>query len=146
METSQYLDIFIDESTEHLDTLYEQMLELEKKPEEKAIIEEIFRAAHTLKGMSATMGYTDLANLTHKLENVFDGIRYDKIVVQADMMDDLFTATDYLNEMVSDIANGGDGSRDVELIVNRLDQIEKGVVSSNESPTVVTEKEITDHL
>ncbi len=55
METNQYLGIFIDESTEHLDTLYEQLLELEKNPEEKSIIEEIFRAAHTLKGMSATM-------------------------------------------------------------------------------------------
>lgn len=127
MENTQYLDIFIDESTEHLDTLYEQMLELEKNPEEKSIIEEIFRAAHTLKGMAATMGYDDLANLTHKIENVFDAIRYDKITVKTEMMDDLFHAVDHLNEMVSDIANGGDGSHDVEEIVQRLDQIERGV-------------------
>lgn len=130
MESNQYLDIFIDESTEHLDTLYEQLLELEKQPEEKSIIEEIFRAAHTLKGMSATMGFDDLANLTHKLENVFDGIRYDKIQVQPDMMDDLFQAVDQLNEMVSDIANGGDGKQDITDIMQRLDQIEKGVVVS----------------
>lgn len=128
METSQYLDIFIDESTEHLDTLYQQLLELEKKPQEKAIIEEIFRAAHTLKGMSATMGYDDLASLTHKLENVFDGIRYDKIKVQTEIMDDLFQAVDQLNAMVGDIADGGDGKQDVSRIVSRLDMIEKGIV------------------
>src|SRR5699024_12378508 len=52
-------------------TLYDQLLELEKQPNEKSIIEEIFRVAHTLKGMSATMGFDDLAQLTHKLENVF---------------------------------------------------------------------------
>jgi len=127
MENTQYLDIFIDESTEHLDILYEQMLELEKTPEEKSIIEEIFRAAHTLKGMAATMGFDDLANLTHKLENVFDAIRYDKVIVKTEMMDDLFHAVDHLNEMVSDIANGGDGKRDVTEIVERLDQIERGV-------------------
>ncbi|HZW68213.1 MAG TPA: chemotaxis protein CheA [Pseudogracilibacillus sp.] len=135
METTQYLDIFIDESTEHLDTLYQQMLELEKNPEEKSIIEEIFRAAHTLKGMSATMGYDDLANLTHKLENVFDGIRYDKISVKTEMMDDLFHAVDHLNEMVSDVANGGDGRKDVTTIVDRLEMIEKGID--------LTEKEVS---
>src|SRR5690625_2636022 len=122
MENTQYLDIFIDESTEHLDTLYQQMLELEKNPQEKSIIQEIFRAAHTLKGMSATMGYDDLASLTHKLENVFDGIRYDRITVEADMMDVLFHAVDELNEMVSDIAGGGDGKRDVSSTVDRLDR------------------------
>lgn len=142
MESNQYLDIFIDESTEHLDTLYEQLLELEKQPEEKSIIEEIFRAAHTLKGMSATMGYDDLANLTHKLENVFDGIRYDKIKVQPDMMDDMFKAVDQLNEMVSDIANGGDGKQDISQIMNRLDQIEKGIdVSASEVQETKQEKE-----
>lgn len=126
LETTQYLDIFIDESTEHLDTLYQQLLALEKNPQEKAIIEEIFRAAHTLKGMSATMGFEDLASLTHKLENIFDGIRYDKISVQTEMMDYLFVAVDHLNAMVEDVANGGDGKRDVADIVNQLDKIEKG--------------------
>src|SRR5699024_10190968 len=107
METSQYLDVFIDESTEHMDTLYAQLLELEKQPNEKYIIEEVFRAAHTLKGMSATMGFDDLAQLTHKLENVFDGIQYDKIQVQTEMMDHSFHAVDAFNEMVEDISNGG---------------------------------------
>ncbi|MGP4107004.1 chemotaxis protein CheW [Virgibacillus sp. L01] len=126
MDTTQYLDVFIDESREHLEALYKQILELEKNPEDKTIIDEIFRAAHTLKGMSATMGYTDVANLTHKLENIFDGIRYDKIVVRTDMIDILFDAVDQLNAIVEEIGNGGDGKRDVSQIVTYLDQIEKG--------------------
>ncbi|MBP1949145.1 chemotaxis protein CheA [Virgibacillus litoralis] len=126
MDTTQYLDVFIDESTEHLEELYKQLLELEKNPEDKTIIDEIFRAAHTLKGMSATMGYTNVANLTHKLENIFDGIRYDKIAVQSDMIDILFDAVDQLNAIVEDIGNGGDGKRDVSHIVTYLDKIEKG--------------------
>ena len=132
METSQYLDIFIDESTEHMDTLYEQLLELEKQPGEKSHIEEIFRAAHTLKGMSATMGYDDLAQLTHKLENVFDAIRYDRIQVQTEMMDHMFETVDALNAMVEDIANGGDGKKDVTGIVAQLEQMEKGEVPAVE--------------
>lgn len=126
MDTTEYLDVFIDESKEHMDSLYKQLLELEKNPEQKAIIEEIFRAAHTLKGMSATMGYKDLSNLTHKLENVFDGIRYDKIKVQTEMMDIMFEAVDHLNAMVEDIASGGEGNRNISEIIKYLEKVENG--------------------
>src|SRR5699024_1778924 len=88
--------------------------------------EEIFRAAHTLKGMSATMGFDDLAQLTHKLENVFDGIRYDKIQVQTEMMDHLFHADDALNEIVEDISNGGNDKKDVKDIVSLVNLNEQG--------------------
>ncbi|WP_188454369.1 chemotaxis protein CheA [Virgibacillus oceani] len=137
MDTTQYMDVFIDESNEHLEVLYKQLLELEKNPTEKAIIGEIFRAAHTLKGMSATMGYNDLANLTHKLENVFDGIRYDRIIVQTEMMDVLFETVDHLNAMVEDIASGGDGKRNVSQIVTYLEKIEKGDQLEQASETPV---------
>lgn len=131
MDTTQYLDIFIDESTEHLEVLYEQLLTLEKNPADKAIIGEIFRAAHTLKGMSATMGYTDIASLTHKLENIFDGIRYDQITVQSDMIDILFETVDYLSAMVEDISEGGKGERDVTQVVASLNRIESGEKEMN---------------
>lgn len=126
MDLSQYLDVFIDESTEHLDVLYNQLLELEKNPHEKAVMEEIFRAAHTIKGMSATMGFEDIANLTHILENVLDGIRYDRIKIEASIIDVLFTAVDHLNSMVKDISNAGDGKRDISAIVFDLERIDKG--------------------
>src|SRR5699024_1440729 len=104
---------------------------LEKNPEEKAIIEEIFRAAHTLKGMAATMEFDDLAGLTHKLENIFDGIRDDEIAVQTEMMDSIFHAVDHLNAMVEDIANGGDDTRDVEEISEMLALFENGEAIPN---------------
>lgn len=126
MDTSQYLTMFVDESMEHLDTLYQQLLELEQNPTDKTIIEEIFRAAHTLKGMSATMNYSDLAHLTHALENVFDGIRYDRIAVHTDIMDHLLGTVDHMNAMVEDIANGGDGARNVEDTIHLLEEIEQG--------------------
>lgn len=131
MDTSQYLDVFIEESADHLEVLYKQLLELEKHPEEKEIIEEIFRAAHTLKGMAATMGYTDLADVTHHLENVFDNIRYDKINVQPSMVDVLFETVDYLNEIVEDISSGGEGKRDVTSILEKIAKLE-----SNSDPTI----------
>ncbi|MFD2044123.1 chemotaxis protein CheW [Ornithinibacillus salinisoli] len=136
MDTTQYLDVFIDESSEHLEVLYKKLLDLEKKPTEKVIIDEIFRAAHTLKGMSATMGYQDIANLTHKLENIFDGIRYDQIVVNAEMIDTLFESVDHLNAMVEEIANGGDGKRDVRSITAKLEDIESG----EDSPKEIVDK------
>lgn len=135
MDTSQYLTIFIDESTEHLNTMSDYMLELEKNPSEKSIIEEIFRAAHTLKGMSATMGYHDMADLTHKLENIFDAIRYDKIMVQAEMMDVLFEVHEQLLAMVDDITNGGTGECDITRLVSQLKQLENGekITTTDES-------------
>lgn len=133
MDTTQYLDVFIDESKEHIEVLYKKLLELEKSPSEKAIIEEIFRAAHTLKGMSATMGYSDLATLTHTLENVFDAIRYDRVQVQTEMVDLLVETVDQLNSMVEDIANGGSGTRNIADVVNKLERMETGTSAQNAS-------------
>src|SRR5699024_770174 len=126
MDTSQYLTMFVDESTENVEILYDQLLELEKSSTDKSIIEQIFRDAHTLKGMAATMNYTHLADLTHNLENVFDAIRYDSIEVHADLMVYLLETVDYMNEMVEDIAGGGYGVRDVSKMVQILQQIESG--------------------
>jgi two-component system chemotaxis sensor kinase CheA len=126
MDTNQYLEIFIDESKEHLQAMNEHLLDLEKNPTNIAIVNEIFRSAHTLKGMSATMGYEDLANLTHKMENVLDAIRNDKIAVTLEIMDTVFSSVDDLEAMVNDISSGGDGKRDVTEIVMKLLEIEQG--------------------
>ena len=63
--------------------------------------------------MSATMGFEDLADLTHKMENVLDAIRNEKIAVNSDILDVVFESVDHLEEMIMDIADGGDGKRDV---------------------------------
>lgn len=124
---SQYLEVFIEESKEHLQACNEHLLELEKDPENLQIVNEIFRAAHTLKGMSATMGYEDLASLTHQMENVLDAIRNKKIIFSPEILDVIFLAVDDLDAMVESIASGGDGKRNVEAVVEKLIQIEKGL-------------------
>ncbi|CAH0213530.1 Chemotaxis protein CheA [Peribacillus sp. Bi96] len=126
MDMNQYLEVFIEESKEHLQTCSEQLLVLEKNPEDLSIVNEIFRSAHTLKGMSATMGYEDLANLTHKMENVLDAIRNSQIILTPELFDVIFLAVDDLEAMVMSIAEGGDGKRDVVKVVNQLELIEKG--------------------
>ncbi|WP_286926831.1 MULTISPECIES: chemotaxis protein CheA [Lysinibacillus] len=141
MEVNQYLEMFIEESKEHLQACSEHLLELEKNPEDLAIVGEIFRSAHTLKGMSATMGFEDLADLTHKMENVLDAIRNEKIHVSPEILDVVFESVDHLEEMVMDIANGGDGKRDVSSTVAQLKRIELGeeaipeVVATIEAPS-----------
>lgn len=133
MDVNQYLEMFIEESKEHLQSCSEHLLELEKNPHDLAIVGEIFRSAHTLKGMSATMGYEDLADLTHKMENVLDAIRNEKIQVTPEILDVVFESVDYLEEMVMDIANGGDGKRDVSATVQKLKLIESGEAFSPEA-------------
>ncbi len=121
LDVNQYLDIFLDESREHLQTCNEKLLELEKNPTDLQLVNDIFRAAHTLKGMSATMGYDDMAQLTHHLENMFDAIRNEQMIVTPESMDTMFEALDHLEAMVQSIAEGGDGKRDVTEISKKLD-------------------------
>ncbi|TQE91637.1 chemotaxis protein CheA [Ureibacillus sp. FSL K6-8385] len=122
----QYLDMFIEESKEHLQTCSDYLLELEKNPDDLSIVNEIFRSAHTLKGMAATMGFEDLADLTHKMENVLDAIRNEKIAVNSNILDVVFESVDHLEAMIMDIAGGGGGKRDVSGIVSKLMAIEAG--------------------
>ncbi|MBH0165855.1 chemotaxis protein CheA [Fictibacillus sp. 7GRE50] len=139
MEMTQYLDIFIEESKEHLQSINQQVLLLEKRPGELSIVNEIFRSAHTLKGMSATMGYEDLANLTHCMENVLDAIRNNKIEVSSSVLDVLFASLDHLEAMVVEISEGGSGKRDVTKTVRDLEALEKG-----EAPKMIQAESIKE--
>ena len=144
MDTNQYLEMFIDESKEHLQACNEHLLELEKNPLDLAIVNEVFRSAHTLKGMSATMGYEDIADLTHMMENVLDAIRNSKIRVTAEILDVVFQAVDYLEEMVMDIASGGTGKKDVTKLVESLNRIEVvGAVVAETAAAVVLEDKVS---
>jgi len=135
----QYLEMFIEESKENIQNCNEQLLELEKNPEDLKIVNEIFRSAHTLKGMAATMGFEDIANLTHKMENILDAIRNNKLSVTAEVLDVVFDSTEDLEEMLFDIAAGGNGKKDVTEVVNKLLTLEKGESIANS--TVKTAKE-----
>lgn len=120
MEMDQYMSIFIDEAGEHLQALNENMLQLEQQPEDIGIVQVIFRSAHTLKGMSATMGFEDLASLTHEMENVLDLVRNGKLSMNSHIFDTLFKCLDALESMVQDVVGGGDGKLDVSELVERL--------------------------
>ena len=98
MDVSQYLEIFLDETKEHLQNLNTRILELEADPEGADTVNEIFRAAHSLKGMAGTMGYKRMQNLTHDMENVFSEVRNGNIKVQPEMIDVLFPCLDALEE------------------------------------------------
>ena len=87
MDVSQYLEIFIDETKEHLQTLSDQLMILETEPDNMETINEIFRAAHSLKGMAGTMGYKRMQRLTHDMENVFQEIRSGNMKVQPELID-----------------------------------------------------------
>ncbi|QXE03116.1 chemotaxis protein CheA [Terribacillus sp. DMT04] len=144
METDQYLDVFIEESKEHLQALNQHLLELEKQPEDLSLVNEIFRSAHTLKGMSATMGYQDLANLTHQMENVLDGIRNHQIKINPDILDVVFAAVDSLEEMVLDIESGGTGKKEVSELVRQLETIESGEAVLQTAAAVAESETIHD--
>lgn len=126
MDMNQYLSMFIDESNDHLQSLNENMLELENNPEDLSIVQVIFRSAHTLKGMAATMGFEDLSSLTHQMENVLDLVRNEKLKMQDFIFDTLFQSLDALQSMVQDIMQGGEGKADVSSIVANLQAIVRG--------------------
>ncbi len=124
MDTSQYLELFIDETKEHLQSLNEHILELEKDPENDDTINEIFRAAHTLKGMSGTMGYTRMQRLTHDLENVFSEIRNGNMKANEKLVDILFRGLDALESYLDVISStGSEGTEDNEDIINDLNEV-----------------------
>ena len=127
MDVSQYLGIFLDETNEHLQSLSDQLMILENEPENEDTINEIFRAAHSLKGMAGTMGYKRMQNLTHDMENVFSEVRNGKIKVDGHMVDILFQALDALEEYKNTISETQDeGTNDNEPIINELQAILNG--------------------
>lgn len=141
MDTNQYLDIFIDESNENLQKINDGLLDLEKDPKNLEFIEVIFRAAHTLKGMSATMGYEDLANLTHQMEDVLDLVRHEQLSVSPELLDVLLAAVEKLEDMVGDISNGGEGKTPVQDVLDQLKAIETGESIAPVQPTDTDQKQ-----
>ncbi len=121
MDLSQYLEIFIDETKEHLQTLNDQVLILEAEPENIDTVNEIFRAAHSLKGMAGTMGFKRMQRLTHDMENVFSEIRNGKLNVNADMVDIVFKCLDAIEGYLTNIIESADeGTEDNEELIGLL--------------------------
>ncbi len=141
MDVSQYLDIFIDETKEHLQNLNTQVLSLEQDAENPDTINEIFRAAHTVKGMAGTMGYKRMQNLTHDMENVFSEVRNGTIKVTAQMIDLLFQCLDALENYLSSIQEtGGEGENDNEPLIKELNIFLNGGNDTKEETPKAEEK------
>ena len=127
MDVSQYLEIFLDESREHLQNLNTQIMNLEQNPDDMDTVNEIFRAAHSLKGMAGTMGYKRMQNLTHDMENVFSEVRNGTIKIQPNMVDILFQCLDALEEYVNTIQETSDeGTNDNAPIIKLLNDCLNG--------------------
>lgn len=135
METSQYLSVFMDECQEHLLTLNQSLLELEHEPDNHSILDKIFRAAHTLKGASATMGFNKMANLTHAMEDVLGKLRSKELVVAPELMNSLFEAVDSLEILTTTISEGKEEDIEITGTIQDLHRF----ISGNIEP-VKTEK------
>jgi two-component system, chemotaxis family, sensor kinase CheA len=141
MDMSQYLEIFIDETKEHLQGLNQSLLHLEQHPSDTPMVNEIFRVAHTLKGMSATMGFTKMAKLTHDMENVLHLLRNNEVKVTSHVVDLLFQCLDalehYLDAIMDGGSEGGEGYEDIIKALNLVVQNKSSEVVSVEQPKMM---------
>ena len=135
MDVNQYLEIFLDETNEHLQSLSDQLMILENEPENEDTINEIFRAAHSLKGMAGTMGYKRMQALTHDMENVFSEIRNGKMKVTSQLVDVLFQTLDALEEYKNTIQETQDeGTNDNAAIIQALQKcLDEGTGTATEA-------------
>ncbi|PWK12691.1 chemotaxis protein CheA [Tumebacillus permanentifrigoris] len=139
MDMNQYLDMFIEESKEHLQAINENLLSLEQNPQSLDIINVVFRSAHTLKGMAATMGFEKMAHLTHDMENGLDLMRNGKLSVTQYAMDVLFSCVDVLETQLNQIIETGtDAGVNVDSLVEQLKAIASGkpVAAATPAPAV----------
>ena len=141
MDTSQYMNMFLEESMDNLQTLNEALLYLEQNPDDVDKLNEIFRVAHTIKGMAATMGFSDIAELTHKMEDVLSKFREGKLKVTEYVVTILFECLDTLEKMVNNIEKGNDEDIEIKTVMASLDKIAN---EENDKPEEVIEEKLVE--
>ncbi|GAB6189443.1 chemotaxis protein CheA [Marinitoga arctica] len=150
-EMDIYLNVFIEEANENLQTLNEELLELENNPENLEKVNEIFRVMHTFKGMAGTMGFDKIATLSHKMESILDKIRKGETHADSDLIDLLFKTLDALTESIADISNGGKGDlKSLDELIKTLETYNKNSESSstiiNKEQNINEEKNTTENI
>jgi len=140
MDASDYMPMFLAEGREHLQTLNLSLVEIEQNPRDTETMNAIFRVAHTLKGMSATMGFNRMASLTHEMENVMEGMRSRADGLAHDALDALFACLDTLERMVEEIEEGGTEASDPAELVGRL----KSLLASGAAQEAVVEAAVAE--
>lgn len=123
MDTSQYMSMFLEEGMDNLQTLNESLLQLEQEPDNIDKVNEIFRVAHTIKGMAATMGFNKMTELTHKMEDVLSEFRDGKLKVTQNVVTVLFKCLDTLEQMLKNIEDGIDDDTSIDGIMKELENI-----------------------
>ncbi|MBO8167950.1 MAG: chemotaxis protein CheA [Thermoanaerobacteraceae bacterium] len=122
-DMSQYLNVFLDEAEEQLEIMDEGFIKLEQNGDDADLLNKVFRAAHTLKGASASMGFTNMAGLTHEMENVLDKLRQGEIGVSQHLVDVLLECLDALGQMKQEIISSGqDQGIQTDDLVTKLKQ------------------------
>ncbi len=141
-DLSQYLEEFLADARERIDNLNNAVLQLEEiakrgadEGEKRRIIDQIFREAHTLKGTAATMGFTELSEVAHKMENLFDDIREGRIDISNDIVDIVFEFLDVISEMINDIEKGREHKIDLKSLYEKVDKIKEKVALEPSSKT-----------
>jgi Chemotaxis protein histidine kinase and related kinases len=132
--------MFLEESMDNLQTLNDSLLQLEQEPNDIDKLNEIFRVAHTIKGMAATMGFNQMAELTHKMEDVLSEFRDGQLKVTQKVVTVLFKCLDTLEQMVNNISDGVAGEVTIEDIIKELESITEG----KEEDTQVVEEPISE--
>ncbi|KRL37591.1 chemotaxis protein CheA [Liquorilactobacillus uvarum] len=146
-DNSVYRSLFFEESDDNLQQLNDNVLELESEPDNMDLVNEIFRAAHTLKGMSATMGYDVMTKLTHKMENLFDFFKSGKLKVNSDYISLIFRCLDRLSQLVEDLRDEKELSQDqISDLLEELEKVEESVNGSDQVAKTPEEEQDTGAL
>ncbi len=139
MDTSQYMSMFLEESMDNLQTLNEALLQLEQEPDNFDKLNEIFRVAHTIKGMAATMGFSKMAELTHKMEDVLSKFRNGDLTVTENVVTVLFKCLDTLEQMVNNITEDSGVEIPIEEVIESLEGLSE---NNNKAPVKVEAKNV----
>ena len=141
-DNSVYRDLFFEESDDNLQTLNDSILELEQEPDNIDLINSIFRVAHTLKGMSATMGSDVMTKLTHKMEDMFDLFKTGKMKINTDHISLVFKCLDKLQELVDDLRDDKElEESQITDLWNELDRVESSAGAGEaEAPAAPVEE------
>jgi len=121
MDLAKYAALFVSESREHLQACNQLLLAWERDPEALAPVDGLFRAVHSLKGMAATMGFTPLAELAHRAENLLDAVRGGKLAVKPEHFELLFRSVDELEDGVARATTGRGLRPEAASLVKALD-------------------------
>ncbi|KEF40056.1 chemotaxis protein histidine kinase-like protein [Schinkia azotoformans MEV2011] len=145
-DISAYLGVFLDEVDEQLQILEEEVLHLEQDGEKLQTIQRIFRAAHTLKGSSAAMGFDKMKELTHKVENLFDLIRNQQLQVNTDIINVIFESIDFIKALKEAILNGTIEAIDISPVVNKLEKVKDSAGTMEDFRPASKEEEHLPHI